>query len=180
MRRNRACESDPAWDHLLALLYHVDDAPPVLPTHRVLLSGPSGEALLLAVAELFEVERLADAAAVLARMASPTPVAPDATGSGRVGLVSDGLAAILTARDAAFAPLLDPSNEAFDSVWKLFGEGLLYTLQAAALAMVLSLVLGTLIAVARLQLGRTARIPLVAVVEVLEHDALDTRVFVGA
>ena len=66
-----------------------------------------------------------------------------------------------------WAPLLDPSNEAFDSVWKLFGEGLLFTLQAAALAMVFSLVLGTLIAVARLQLGRTGRIPLVAVVELL-------------
>lgn len=66
-----------------------------------------------------------------------------------------------------WGPLLDPGNEAFDSVWRLFGEGLLYTLQAAAIAMVLSLVLGTLIAVARLQLGRGARIPLVGVVEVL-------------
>ena len=66
-----------------------------------------------------------------------------------------------------WAPLLNPSDETFPSVWRLFGSGLLYTLQAAAIAMVLSLVLGTLIAVARLQLGRTARIPLVAVVEVL-------------
>jgi len=66
-----------------------------------------------------------------------------------------------------WAPLLDPSNERFQSVWRLFGTGILYTLQAAALAMLLSLVLGTLIAVARLQLGRTGRMPLVAVVEVL-------------
>jgi len=66
-----------------------------------------------------------------------------------------------------WAPLLDPSNERFQSVWRLFGTGILYTLQAAALAMLFSLVLGTLIAVARLQLGRTGRMPLVAVVEVL-------------
>ena len=66
-----------------------------------------------------------------------------------------------------WAPLLDPSDETFPSVWRLFGEGILYTLQAAVISMLLSLVLGTLIAVARLRLGRTGRIPLVAVVEVL-------------
>lgn len=66
-----------------------------------------------------------------------------------------------------WAPLLDPSDENFRSVWRLFGSGILYTLQAAVISMVLSVLLGTLIAVARLQAGRTARIPLVAVVEVL-------------
>ena len=111
--RNRACESDPAWDHVLALLYHVDDAPPVLPTHRALLAGPSGEQLLDALEGLFDVERLADAPGVLARMAADPPAgAPDATGSGRVGLVSGGVAAILSARPAAFAPLLDESASA--------------------------------------------------------------------
>jgi glutamate transport system permease protein len=68
---------------------------------------------------------------------------------------------------ALWAPLLDPSNESFRSVWRLFGQGIGYTLQAAAFAIVFSLLLGVLIAVARLQLGRTARIPLVGVVEVL-------------
>lgn len=66
-----------------------------------------------------------------------------------------------------WAPLLDPSNDAFRAVWRLFGTGIGYTLQAAVLAMVLSVVLGTLIAVARLQSGRLARIPLVGVVEIL-------------
>jgi uncharacterized protein (DUF1015 family) len=108
--QNRACESDPAWDHVLTLLYHVDDAPPVLPTHRVLLSGPSGEALIRALGDLFDVERVADPAAVLSRMASAPPAGdPDATGSGRVGLVSGPVCAILSARPEAFAPLLDPT-----------------------------------------------------------------------
>ena len=111
--RNRACESDPAWDHVLALLYHVDDAPPVLPTHRVLLSGRSGQTLLDALDGLFDVERVADAGAVLARMAADAPAGlPDATGSGRVGLVSGAVAAILSARPSAFAALLDASASA--------------------------------------------------------------------
>lgn len=106
--RVRACESDPAWDYVMALLYHVDDAPPVLPTHRVLLSGPSGEALVAALDGLFHVERVPDPAAVLACMAADVPTGdPGATGSGRIGLVSGDVAAILTARPSAFGPLLD-------------------------------------------------------------------------
>ncbi|MFN8620180.1 MAG: DUF1015 domain-containing protein [Chloroflexota bacterium] len=111
--RIRACESDPAWDYVLALLYHVDDAPPVLPTHRVVLSGPSGEDLLAALDGLFEVERVAGPTDVLGRMAvAPAGGDPDATGTGRIGLVSGGVAAILTVRPDAFAPLLDPAASA--------------------------------------------------------------------
>ncbi len=66
-----------------------------------------------------------------------------------------------------WAPLVSPGSEQFQSVWRVLGVGLLNTLQAAAIAMVLSVVLGTLIAVARLSLGRTARLPLVGVVELL-------------
>jgi glutamate transport system permease protein len=66
-----------------------------------------------------------------------------------------------------WGPWIDPSNEAFASVWRLVGEGIVTTLQSAVVAMALSVVLGTLIAVARISLGRAGRIPLVAVVEVL-------------
>jgi uncharacterized protein (DUF1015 family) len=125
--KNRACESDPAWDHVFALLYHIDDAPPVLPTHRVLLRGPFGEELLRAFGDLFEVERLADPEAVLARMTGTPPPAgePDATGTGRIGLVSGDVAAILTARPAAFAPLLD-------ATWSAASRGLDVNRVAAA------------------------------------------------
>jgi glutamate transport system permease protein len=66
-----------------------------------------------------------------------------------------------------WGPLVDPSNEAFDAVWGLLGEGLVNTIKSAVVAMVLSVVLGTLIAVARLSLGKVGRIPLIGLVEVL-------------
>jgi glutamate transport system permease protein len=64
-----------------------------------------------------------------------------------------------------WGPWIDPSNEAFDAVWRLVGEGIVNTITAAILAMILSVALGTLIAVARLSLGRAGRIPLIGVVE---------------
>jgi glutamate transport system permease protein len=66
-----------------------------------------------------------------------------------------------------WSPLLNPGDEKFDRVWELLGKAMLNTLKAAALAIAFSLVAGTLIAVTRLSLGRTARLPLVAVVELL-------------
>ena len=66
-----------------------------------------------------------------------------------------------------WGPWIDPSNEAFDAVWGLLWEGLVNTIKAAVVAMVLSVVLGTLIAVARLSLGKVGRIPLIGLVEVL-------------
>ena len=64
-------------------------------------------------------------------------------------------------------PLFNPTDENFPAVWELLLRALLRTLQAAVVAMVASLVLGTLITTARLLLGRTGRIPLVGLVEVL-------------
>lgn len=108
----RACESDPAWDYVLALVYDVREAPPVLPTHRVLLAGPAGDALVRAIDDLVEVEPIDGPEALLRRMATPAPIDGDATGSGRLGLVSGDRAAILTVRPAAFATLQDPSASA--------------------------------------------------------------------
>jgi hypothetical protein len=54
------------------------------------------------------VERAAGPAEVLGRMAmAPPAAAGDATGTGRIGLVSGDVAAILHVRPAAFEPLLD-------------------------------------------------------------------------
>ncbi len=111
--RDRACESDPAWDYALSLIYDVAEAPPVLPTHRVLVSGPAGAAILDALGDLVDVERLPDVAAVLARMSRREPLpAPDATGTGRIGLVSGDVAAILRVRALAVAPLQDATASA--------------------------------------------------------------------
>lgn len=64
-----------------------------------------------------------------------------------------------------WGPLIDPSNENFQAVWRLLLLGLRATLIAASLAIVLSLVVGTLMGVARMMSGRIMRIPLVGAIE---------------
>ncbi len=78
-----------------------------------------------------------------------------------------------------WGPWIDPSNEAFDAVWRLVRIGIVNTIKAAVVAMVLSVVLGTLIAVARLSLGRVGRLPLVAVVEVLRGLPVVILIYIG-
>jgi glutamate transport system permease protein len=78
-----------------------------------------------------------------------------------------------------WGPLIDPSNEAFDAVWRLLGIGIVNTIKAAAIAMVLSIVLGTLIAVARLSLGKTGRIPLIGLVELLRGLPVVVLIYFG-
>jgi glutamate transport system permease protein len=51
-----------------------------------------------------------------------------------------------------WGPLIDPSNIYFDLVWARLQEGMIATLKAAGLAIVSSLVAGTLLAIFRLQL----------------------------
>ncbi|MEH1125481.1 amino acid ABC transporter permease [Micromonospora sp. CPCC 206061] len=51
-----------------------------------------------------------------------------------------------------WGPLIDPNNEVFPLVWERLGEGFKATLIAAALAIVSSLVMGTALAVLRIQL----------------------------
>lgn len=68
---------------------------------------------------------------------------------------------------AKWGPLINPADESFSLVWNVIFEGLVNTLKAAALAMVFSVVLGTLIAVGRLSLGKAGRIPLIGLVELL-------------
>ena len=79
----------------------------------------------------------------------------------------------------AWGPLIDPSNEAFDAVWGLIGEGILNTIKAAVVAMTLSVVIGTLIAVARLSLGRVAQIPLIGLVELFRGLPVVILVYFG-
>ncbi|MEV4760247.1 amino acid ABC transporter permease [Micromonospora sp. NPDC049559] len=56
-----------------------------------------------------------------------------------------------------WGPLVDPGNENFSQVWDRLGYGLRQTLVAAVLAILSSLVLGTLLAVLRIQLKSLAR-----------------------
>jgi glutamate transport system permease protein len=110
-----------------------------------------------------------------------------AIGTGIAVLVLGGLAYVVIRRLAVegqftmekWGPLINPSDETFDAVWRLIGEGIVNTLKAAAIAMLLSVVLGTLIAVARLSLGRTGRIPLIGLVEVLRGLPVVVLVYFG-
>lgn len=109
----RACESDPAWDYVLAELFEAGEAPPVLPTHRVLLAGPSGDALVAALDGLVDAHELEGPGELLTRMATPVALpAPDATGTGRMGLASGDRAWTLTVRPAAFEAIADPATSA--------------------------------------------------------------------
>jgi glutamate transport system permease protein len=56
-----------------------------------------------------------------------------------------------------WGPLVDPSNENFAAVWKRLGVGIRNTLRAAGLAIVASLLVGTLLAILRIQLKSLAR-----------------------
>lgn len=66
-----------------------------------------------------------------------------------------------------WAPLIDPRTEEFPQVWERLGRGTLWTVGLGAAAMALSLVVGVVIAVARLTLPRIGRVPLIGVVELL-------------
>ncbi len=106
---DRDADADPAWDYLLALIYPLDQSPPALPTHRVIRGFPCGEDLLERVKPYAALERLPDHETLLARMAEPVEFESGATGTGRIGLFTRGLAAILTVDRPAVDVLLDAS-----------------------------------------------------------------------
>jgi glutamate transport system permease protein len=63
-----------------------------------------------------------------------------------------------------WGPLIDPGNENFAQVWALFGEGFRGTITAAALAIVCSLLVGTALAILRVQLRSVRTVPGVQIV----------------
>lgn len=66
-----------------------------------------------------------------------------------------------------WSPLLNPSDKNFQDVWRLIGTGLWNTVRAAAVSILLSLIIGTIIAILRLSLGRVGRLPVVGFIELL-------------
>jgi glutamate transport system permease protein len=64
-----------------------------------------------------------------------------------------------------WGPLIDPSDERFELVWRFLWRGLQATLIAASLAILLSLVVGTALGTSRMMLGKVARIPLIGFIE---------------
>jgi len=103
--QRRACEGDPAYDYVLALVYAVDAAPAALATHRVVhgLGSAQGAGFLAAAEGLFHVDRLADAEQLGDRLAGSAVQ----SGTGRFGYAGPDGVALLTVRRKRFAPLLD-------------------------------------------------------------------------
>lgn len=79
-----------------------------------------------------------------------------------------------------WGPLVDPSNEKFPLVWTQIGLGLGHTLEAAAFAMVISLVLGTLLGVSRVTSAWWYRWLIVGVVEFLRGVPVVITIFFAA
>jgi glutamate transport system permease protein len=78
-----------------------------------------------------------------------------------------------------WGPLINPSDEQFSQVWKRLGQGLGATLIAAALAITLAGIIGTLLGVARMMAGRFARRPLVALIELLRGLPVIIQIFIA-
>jgi len=108
--------------------------------------------------------------------------------TGVAAVVVLGLVALAVQRFAStgqfdaelWAPLLDPRTEEFAQVWAILGAGLGTTLRAFALAASASLVLGIVVGAARVSLGRTARLPLVGVVELFRGLPVVVTTFLAA
>ncbi len=64
-----------------------------------------------------------------------------------------------------WGPLINPGDENFAAVWRLLGKGLVSTLVAAGLAIVFSLVIGTVLGSVRLLVSPMARVPLIGFIE---------------
>jgi glutamate transport system permease protein len=68
---------------------------------------------------------------------------------------------------AKWGPLIDPNDPSFYPLWRVLVLGLERTLLASVLAVALSLPLGFLLAVGYMRVRRTARLPLIAGVELI-------------
>ncbi|GAB3459771.1 amino acid ABC transporter permease [Kineococcus endophyticus] len=108
---------------------------------------------------------------------APGPVARRRTRIGSIvaAVLLVGVVALVLARlgqqgqlsAQKWGPLVDPSNSDFSPLWTLLGRGLSVTLRAAFFAIIASIVLGLLIGALRILLPGPARVPLVALVELL-------------
>ena len=110
-RMSRSCEEDPAFDYLLMLFLESTAEPlTVLPTHRIVHDlGADGLARLWdGLDPLFEVRR-AGREELLRDAAGPTE---DRGGAGRFALWTRDGGALLTARRAAFEPILPAGSAA--------------------------------------------------------------------
>ena len=76
-----------------------------------------------------------------------------------------------------WSPIINPGDPDFIALWRSLGRGLLFTLQAAVLAVALSVVFGTILAIARNNSGRLVRVPLIGFIEVIRGLPMVIKIF---
>ncbi|HYC07935.1 MAG TPA: DUF1015 domain-containing protein [Candidatus Binatia bacterium] len=115
-RMSRACEEDPAFDYVLALLLATSgEELTVLPTHRIVHGlGQDGVAALLAgLDELFDRHRVERRETLEAEFGSEAEALDSRSGGrGRFGLWTRDGGAVLTARRPAFEASLPAGSDA--------------------------------------------------------------------
>lgn len=79
-----------------------------------------------------------------------------------------------------WSPLFNPADAVFGQVWALLSEGIGRTLLGAALAIVFSLVIGTLLAVSRITAGKLWRTVIVAFVELFRGAPVVLMIYFAA
>lgn len=75
-------------------------------------------------------------------------------------------------------PLINPGDDQFAQVWEILGKGLVNTLIAAVLAIVLSLAVGVLLGVGRVMLGRVWGLPIIVFVQLFRGLPVIITIFV--
>jgi uncharacterized protein (DUF1015 family) len=106
--RGRACESDPPFDYVLALLFDIGtERMTVLPTHRLVRESPTGRDLWALLEPLVDVEPVVGREELLAAMSPTTPEEAGRDGGGpRIAAWSAGEGAILRPRRERLAGLM--------------------------------------------------------------------------
>ncbi len=79
-----------------------------------------------------------------------------------------------------WSPLFNPADPVFGPVWALLGEGIGRTLLGASLAIVLSLAIGTALAVSRITTGRLWRTVIVGFVELFRGAPVVLMIYFSA
>ena len=75
-------------------------------------------------------------------------------------------------------PLINPADDQFGPVWEILGKGLMNTLIAAVLAIVLSLGVGVLLGVGRVMLGRVWGFPIIVFIQLFRGLPVIITIFV--
>jgi len=77
-----------------------------------------------------------------------------------------------------WGPIVDPRNQQFAAFWNFFGGGLMSTLTSAGISIVLAVILGVFLALARMSAGRFSRPVIIAFIELMRGIPIVVTIFV--